>query len=271
MAEVLISGLVSSTATPGPCSAAATFLARTSGLDTTHTNAYVALICGLVADGVWPKLDLLHIYATLDGTTALLNLVSTSFTGIANGSPVFTADRGFLGVDASTTVYIDTGYNPVVSPGNYTSNLAHMSAWSLTNATASSSGGIIIGRDSLTTNIASVFPKFSDGKAYFRVNTSTGTAGVTNADSRGHFLASRTGASAVAGYINGSNVLSDASASVAMPSQTFKTLARSHDSSVDQGGGYQLAMASLGGALSPTDVTNFYNRLRTYMTAVGVP
>jgi hypothetical protein len=30
-------------------------------------------------------------------------------------------------------------------------------------------------------------------------------------------------------------------------------------------------MASIGSSLSSTDVTNFYNRLRTYMTAVGVP
>lgn len=37
------------------------------------------------------------------------------------------------------------------------------------------------------------------------------------------------------------------------------------------GGGYQTTMASIAGNLSATDVINFYNRLRTYMTAVGVP
>ena len=88
---------------------AADFLARTTGLDATHTNAYTALINGLVTDGIWDKLDVFHIYATQDSTTAKLNLVSSSFTATANGSPTFTADRGFTGVNGSSTVYIDTG------------------------------------------------------------------------------------------------------------------------------------------------------------------
>jgi len=37
------------------------------------------------------------------------------------------------------------------------------------------------------------------------------------------------------------------------------------------GSAYQCAMASIGSSLNGTDATNFYNRLRTYMTAVGVP
>ena len=80
-------------------SESAVFLARTSGLDTTHVNAYTALIDGLVADGVWSKFDVLRIYATQNSTTALLNLKSSSFTAVTHGSPSFTADRGFTGVD----------------------------------------------------------------------------------------------------------------------------------------------------------------------------
>src|SRR5262245_58714994 len=99
---------------------AAQFLARTSGLDTAHTNAYTALIDGLVADGIWSKLDLLHIYATQDSTNALLNLISSSFTGITHGSPTFTADRGFTGVSGSSTVYIDTQFNPNSGTRKYT-------------------------------------------------------------------------------------------------------------------------------------------------------
>jgi hypothetical protein len=37
------------------------------------------------------------------------------------------------------------------------------------------------------------------------------------------------------------------------------------------GGAFQITMASIGGNLSSTDVTNLYTRLRAYMTAVGVP
>jgi hypothetical protein len=37
------------------------------------------------------------------------------------------------------------------------------------------------------------------------------------------------------------------------------------------GAGYQIAMASIGSSLNSTEATNFYNRLRTYMTSMGVP
>src|SRR5258706_16256620 len=80
----------------GLCASAAAFLARTSGLDATHTNAYINLICGLVSDGIFSKLDALYIFATQDSTTAMLNLISTSFTASTfSGTLTFTTDRGY--------------------------------------------------------------------------------------------------------------------------------------------------------------------------------
>jgi hypothetical protein len=55
------------------CSQSSAFLARTSGLDTTHKTAYDTLICGLVTDALWSSLDALYIFATADATTAGLN------------------------------------------------------------------------------------------------------------------------------------------------------------------------------------------------------
>src|SRR5258706_10799563 len=112
---------------------ASAFLARTSGLDSTHITAYTNLLNGLDTDGLTSKLDMLHVYATQDSTTALLNLVSSSFTGTANGSPTFTADRGFTGTASSSTIYIDTGFNPSTAGGQYAQDAAHLSAWCLTN------------------------------------------------------------------------------------------------------------------------------------------
>ena len=83
--------LILAGAAAGP---AAAFLARTSGLNATHTNAYTALINGLVSDAIWAKLDVLYLFATQDQTTALLNLVSASFTAVIHGAPPFAADNG---------------------------------------------------------------------------------------------------------------------------------------------------------------------------------
>src|SRR5258706_5828950 len=85
----------------GSCAESTAFFARTSGLDAAHIAAYNTFICGLVTDGLFSKFDVLHIYATQDSTTALLNLVSTSYNGTAVGSPTFTADRGFTGTGSS--------------------------------------------------------------------------------------------------------------------------------------------------------------------------
>jgi hypothetical protein len=92
---------------PGPgtahtasgCSEATVFLARTSGLDATHTTAYTDLICGMVTDGIWAKADALYIEATQDSTTSRLNIKSTSFSplttsgGTLLGDPVYTGDN----------------------------------------------------------------------------------------------------------------------------------------------------------------------------------
>src|SRR3974390_3125511 len=61
------------------CSQSSNFLARATGVtsNTDKTN-YDTMICGLVTDGVWSKLDALYVFAAVDRTTAKLNLVSSS-------------------------------------------------------------------------------------------------------------------------------------------------------------------------------------------------
>ncbi len=255
---------------------AAAFLARTTGLDGTHTSAYTALINGLVSDGIWSKFDVLRIYATQDSTTALLNLVSTNYLGVAHGSPTFTADAGFTGVDASTTVYIDDQFNPstAISP-QYVQDSAHLSAWNVTNI-ATASGNYFIGANGPSGGFhqGSILAKYSgDGKAYFRINVvaPTGTQSVTNSDASGHYIGNRDTSSTVQGYRNGSNIISETGqTSVSVSTRGILNLAWNNDGTVAGSAG-QIAMVSIGSSLSPTDAGNFYTRLRTYMTTVGVP
>lgn len=244
------------------------FLARTSGLDSTHTNAYTALINGLVTDGVWSKLDVLHVYATQDSTTAKLNLVSTSYSGIANGSPTFTADRGFTGVISSSTVYIDSQFTASsASSPRFVQNSAHLSLWNLTlNSTADYAFGV----KSSAVN-AGIMPEWNDTNAYCYVNGPQFGA-VANSDPRGWTLANRSSPSAVQLYRNGSSIFTASSNnSTGIPNLGIHALGYQNSSSAHVGVAYQQSMISIGSSLSSTDATNFYNRLRTYMTAVGVP
>ncbi len=257
----------------GSCTQSSNFFARAGTLDATHFTAYDNLICGLVSDGVWSKLDVLQIYATQNSTMALLSLVSSTYNGTIHGSPTFTADRGFTGVDASATDFIYSNFNPLTATSPlYVQNSAHISAWALTNVTSSSSGGSVIGANNLPPIQSNIFPKFSDGNVYFRINGSN-IAGIANANAIGHYIANRSGSNALQGYKNGSSILTDSTASVAPANAQFLVLAQADVAGAipDQGSGLQIAQMSIGSSLSATDATNFYNRLRTYLTAVGVP
>ncbi len=245
---------------------ATAFLARTTGLDATHTNAYIALINGLVADGLWSKLDLLHIYATQDTTTAQLNLVQTSYPATLISAPSFTVDRGYTGAGSS---YIKTGFIPSsASSPKSTQNSAHISVWNLTNATTSWQA--VGGSDGTTTY--SIVPRLSDGNSYFGPNTgSSSSISVSNADARGHFLANRSSSVQADGYKNGSSVVSSgASGSAGTTTVELYALALNSSGS-PLVVGYQEAMISVGSSMNATEAGNFYSRLRTYMTAVGVP
>ncbi len=252
----------------GTSSEVSAFLARTSGHDGTHVSAYTALINGLVSDSVWSKLDFLHIYATQDTTTAQLNLVSSSYPATLNGSPTFTADRGYTGTNASSTVYINTSFNPTTaSSPKFVLNSAHISMWQVNNV-QSQSIGVVDGASAST----AINPRFTDNKGYFYINNSDSNRAVlaSSTDSTGHWISSRTSSSVLTAYRNGSSVASSGLASGAIANRNIYTLA------VDAGGtangtSGQCAMASLGSSLNGTDATNLYNRLRTYMTAVGVP
>jgi hypothetical protein len=226
-----------------------------------------------VTDGIWAKLDVFYIFATADSTTALLNLVSTSYSGIANGSPTFTTDRGFTGTMGSSTIYINTQWDPVTVPSRvFAQDSAHISVWTVTHVTNTGGNGGNLGQV-IAGNQSVIFTRFADGNTYPRVTAQGTEAGFVDADGIGHYIANRTSGTTLLGYKNGTQTLSVASTSAPVTlNNNFIVLAYDDFSTgATAGSGSQTAGASIGGGLTGTDATNFYNRLRTYMTAVGVP
>jgi hypothetical protein len=111
------------------------FLQRASGMPGQRKHLYDQLIRGLWQDGTWGLLDCLYILAAPDAATARLNLVSTNYSLIANGTTTFTPDQGFAG-DGSTG-YLDTQFNPstATSP-NFTLSNCSFGAYGLTGTQA---------------------------------------------------------------------------------------------------------------------------------------
>ncbi len=252
----------------GSCSQSTAFFARATGLDATHISAYDALICGLVTDGLFSKFDVLHIYATQNSTIAQLNLVSSSFNATIHGAPTFTTDRGYAGLDGSSTTYIDTSFNPTTaSSPKFTQDSAHLSTWVPTAAGADGNPSLGLSNGS---SVSYLLPRDGGGLITSFINTATITQ-VAIGSPQGHSLTSRNSSSQVIEYKNGSSVVTNNSAtSTAMPNLNLYTLGY-NGNNVANGCVTQHAEMSAGSSLSGTDATNFYNRLRTYMTAVGVP
>ena len=113
-------------AAAGGCSQATAYLARAPG-ETTHAADLTTMICGLVTDGVWPKLDGLWVFAQQTAADSLLNLVGTNY-GLTNvGGAAFTSFRGYT---FTATTYLDTGFNAATATSpNFTQNSASFGVW----------------------------------------------------------------------------------------------------------------------------------------------
>lgn len=261
----------------GVCSQATAFLARTSGLDATHTTAYITMICGMVTDGTWAKLDALWIPATQDQTTAKLNLLSSSFSLVEQNSPTWTADRGYTGNQSN--MYLDTQFAPSTNGVTYLQNSANLgvcvnSARSggtgFTDAGAWGPSGGANPAVGFSPNISFATPNNSIVawiNDSFDYATTYGAGGAY----QGIWNITRTGASTTALYKNGSSFgTSPNPTSTARTSRSIYLLAYNNDGGGDGGDtDDQIRCAWVGGGVTGTDAANLSSRVNTFLTAVG--
>lgn len=277
----------------GGCTQATNFLARVTAasltIDGTHTTAYTNLICGLVTDGIITgsmsgagsgssacgagSFDGLYIYATnttggSNATLAGLNLCGTSFTTAPTGATIaagFTPDRGWFANNAATD-YLETGFNPFTATSpNFTINSSHFAVWNNTNVTDSNAA---IGTGN-STSFNHMYVQFSAGNFFSRLNDASASGGYTISNPQGLLIGNRSSSSAVQAY-QGSTALSGPSTSTAGSAVNNATMQILRQNGAGASTIDQLGAASFGGSLSSGQVTSYYSRMKTYMTAVGV-
>lgn len=221
------------------------------------------LIVGLKADGVWTKLDRLWVFAAENSKSALIDFVAVSTATTVN-SPTFTADRGYAGNGSSS--YLNSNFNAFTSGVNWTLNSAHLSAWSNT----SRANAAVVATGVYNGTVVSDLMPWYGGGIVTRVNGG-GLVGLTNDTSLGFFVGQRTTGSVTGGYRNG--VLCGASGDTAnsIANLPFFICGRNDTGSFSSAMADQIGSVSYGAGFTATENTNYYNRLRTYMTAVGVP
>ena len=188
-------------------------------------------------------------------TDARLNLIGASY-GLSTGtSIVFTAYQGFTGANNAG---MDTGFNPATSPSpNLTQNSGTVGVWIYSGIDP----GVQLGAAGFGyVNITAL----SGGNFFGYIFPSGGGNSVASPGTTGYFAVDRTSSSAgTTGYYwNSTHIVDQGPTSQAPNSADIFLLNLSNT---------VLSEAHFGGSLGASGQLALYNRLRTYMTAVGVP
>lgn len=259
------------------CSQATTYLARTSGGNEGGNGGNVTtLICGLVTDGVitgnlsttgcGSTLDALYVFAQQNSTDALLNICGTNYTATLAGSPTFTTLTGFSGF--TTTAYVHTNFNAsTATTPNYTQNSANYGLWS--KAVVSETNAIMGTGVSAAVGTSNMYNDYTGSPTLFygRINSIAGSAtSVSQPGSKGLFVAERASSASTTLYWDGASAGTVTDASGAPQNAPFNVGFVGGAAA----SGQTICEAHLGAALSTLNLA-LYTRLRTYMTAVGVP
>lgn len=251
--------LVQTSVGGGGCSQATAFIAR----ETSHVNdtIYTTMICGMVTDGVWAKLDLLYFFAAPNSTDALLNMVGATTTSLSATAPTFTANTGFTGNGTSAQINA-TGYT--ISSGHCVQNSCALFAWN--NTPGAADNGVLIGNSS-SFNTTMYLSSLSFGSDLTgTVSGGTGITSSTLASGTGLITMSRTSASQTDLYQNTTNIgtnAADTSAAIGTNTATFLGIPGGIWTAGTEGA------AGFAGGLTSTDVTNLQGRLHTALHAIN--
>ena len=243
------------------CPEATAYLARATG-ETAHPADLTTLICGLVSDGVWSKLDALYVLAQQTQADAKLNLIGTSYSPLTGATTAtFTAYKGFSAFSGADG--LDTGFDPATAPSpHFTGTNANLGVW----AYDAPDGGIYLAAGT-GGGCSAISPSYG-GNAYYSYISYAAANSFTPPRTAGWYSADKPTSSGSNGYYNAGLIGNDASGTAGpaaynmligtaldLPTPTAKTI----------------SAATFGASLGSAGQTALYNRLRTYMTSVGVP
>jgi hypothetical protein len=258
--QILPSGSLSSIT---GCAASAALAARMDGGQ--NATAVTTLICGMVNDGTYAKLDGLYVFATNSEANAQLNWAQNAFNLTKNGTITFAANNGYTG--DGVTGYLATGFNSSTAGGQTALNAASM-AMCMNTAEAAASGVYQMGAYDGTNNTllqahsTSLFGAFVNS-----LNTQFANYNITN--NAAALTIVRTTSTNVRGYKNIAILGNATKNSSALPNAENFILAGNFSGSAGGFSNKQFAWAYFGGLLSDAQEAALYNRLHTYLFAVG--
>ena len=223
-----------------------------------------ALISGLKAYGIWPKLDRLWVMAAHDAQAARLDWKNPAGTALtAVNSPTFTADQGYAGDIVSA--YLDTGFTPSTDAVQATKSSAFIGCWVRGQATTNNAyySGI------LTNANTRAFGFALRSSATEARTAATTSVTVLHSASTGFFANNQSALSAQETYTNGVAGNTGTFTATDLPTDTLLLLAyRNNASGPASYADGQISVYCIGSSLTATEHANLYSLLNTYMAGL---
>ncbi len=256
------------------CSEANTFLNTrvggiSSGVSTTIAGYYNTLICGLVTDGNWSSLDALYILAAPTTTIAEMNLVSSSFTLVPQGTGTFTTNSDYTG--NGSTGYLDTQFTPSTAGGQYTATSASVGAYVINNI-GGQTAMAAMEVTSTGNKVIQVLPLYPAVGSNIHLNDTTNVLVNTVTNSSGCFTGRNNGTQ-IANYSKTSatdTVNTASTSSPLLPDLSIYIGANHNSGATDRFSTYAVSAAFLGGDQDVTHLTSMCSRINAFMTSQGV-
>jgi hypothetical protein len=242
--------------------------------DDTHKQAIDTLFIALKAAGVWPKLDLLYLFAAHDAQAARINARNPGTfdaTEVAGGGTLTHIPGSGYQTDGVAS-YLRTHFNATLAAGQYAEASAHLGVVSLTDAGL---GGQAIGAQVSSTAARSTLnPRTATDTITYSLNhAAAGAQSHANAVGSGIFFARRTGANAQSAFRDGvklgDSVLSSAGGLV---NHEFYVGASNQNGAAASFHARLLSAASIGGGLTDQEIADADAALYQWLEAVhGTP
>ena len=222
---------------------------------------------GLSISALSEAFDTLYVLAGETSESSLKNLVKDAHHCTAVNAPTFTQYEGYVG---GATKSLDTNYNPFAQGKNYQLNSASLGVYVRTTTI----GAYTILGVSDAGNESYINPRMNYdtvGRFYCRVNQATYTFKAATGDTKGMLIASRVGANAVDGYINGTdlNCSGNTGVSTSLQNYNIHLLAINSGTQTVQHSPDQLSIAFMGKGFSGAEITAITNACEAYMDALG--
>ncbi len=227
--------------------------------DLTQKNAVNQLVLDLKSNSLWTKMKALYPIVGGTATAHSYNLINTAQYQLSFSSGWTHSSTGML--PNGTSAYANTGLNTSTVLNE---NSSHYSIYLNTNT-----DGLYIDLGNRDADSENIFIPKNGSNTLINVNTTYGSRiGVSNTDSRGLYVLSRTSSSLMTYFKNNSKITTN-SASSGSVNRNLYLSAWNDNTTPNYFSNRNISICSVGDGLSDTDATNLSTIVNTFNTTLG--